>query len=371
MAGLAGIKSRLRRAVMRHAGVWSGYQRLKLQARRVARLWYFRHDVAQTFNAMHWSPRSQDRRVISAGLLFQYHKLEKGLVMPGPRRMFGEAPARAVMSWLDRWRAAGLSPDDPVYLGALETLHAYSAHLARHQLDTLGAVSAELSRYLDAHPARSPALATPAALRSLADERMPHAFAALALRRRSVRNFLPKPVPDDVIARAVSVAALSPSACNRQPCRVVVVSDPERRKRLLSHQNGNRGFGHLAPHVLVITSDAAGFFDASERHQPYIDGGLFAMSLCYALAAEGAATCCLNWCVAIEDDRAVHELMGLKKSECVVMLMALGYAPDDTLVPQSPRRAVQDVLRFDAVAQRADSFQGNAGKCGPLEVDRA
>jgi len=334
---------------MRHAGLWRGYQRLKLEGRRLARLTYFVGDVVHTAFYMHWPPTSGDRRVISAALLFQYHKLEKGLVMPGPRRMFGEAPARAVMTWLDRWRAAGLPLDDPIYLGALETLQAYHAHLLRHQLDASGGTATAVSRFLASHPARMPGLETPQPLPA-----MPSAgpvadmFAALTLRRRSVRDFQSQPVPRAVIERAVSAAALSPSACNRQPCRVTVVSDPERRKQLLQHQNGNRGFGHLAPQILLITSDAQGFFDASERHQPYVDGGLFAMSLCLALAAEGAATCCLNWCVSPADDRAVHRLMGLNPSERIIMLMALGYAPDDgTVVPRSPRRALEEMLCFD------------------------
>ena len=320
---------------------------------------------------MYWSPTSRSRRVISAGLLFQYHKLEKGLVMPGPRRMFGEMPARAVMGWLDRWHSADLPTDDPIYLGALETLQAYTAHVTRHQLDKQGAVSAEVARYLSVYPRRARELETPVPLSPPPDRSMSLAFSALAVRRRSVREFLSNPVPDELIERAVSLAALSPSACNRQPCRVIVVSEPERRQRLLSHQNGNRGFGHLAPQVLVITSDASGFFDASERHQPYIDGGLFSMSLCFALAAEGAASCCLNWCVAPEDDRAVHELMGLKKSERIVMLMAVGYAPDGTVVPKSPRRSLDEVLAFDGTPRRAKAASSCNEPTDVLAVDRA
>src|SRR5207253_1570225 len=39
----------------------------------------------------------------------------------------------------------------------------------------------------------------------------------LARRRRSVRWFLPRPVPRQAIEQAIALAAQSPSACNRQP----------------------------------------------------------------------------------------------------------------------------------------------------------
>jgi hypothetical protein len=38
---------------MRHAGLWAGYQRLRLELGRLARLTYFLRDAAQTFSAMH------------------------------------------------------------------------------------------------------------------------------------------------------------------------------------------------------------------------------------------------------------------------------------------------------------------------------
>ena len=96
--------------------------------------------------------------------------------------------------------------------------------------------------------------------------------------------------------------------------------------------------------LLIITSDERYFFDASERHQPYIDGGLFAMSLCYALTAQGLASCCLNWCVPPANDRSVHRIAGLASSKRIIMFMAVGYATDNCRVPKSPRRATSEVL---------------------------
>jgi nitroreductase len=48
----------------------------------------------------------------------------------------------------------------------------------------------------------------------------------------AVRDFLPEPVPDEVVARLLDTARFAPSGGNRQTWRVVVVRDAERRRRL-------------------------------------------------------------------------------------------------------------------------------------------
>lgn len=339
------FKSRVKASLQSRPAVWNAYWRLKQELLRLWMLRFFLYDIANTYRAMFWVPGSRSYRTLCASLLFQYHKLEKGLVMPGPRRLFGLEPAAAVIQHLERWHAAGHSRQDPIYLGALETLQAFHAHLQRHRLDPDGRIAPRVERFLAAHPARQPELATPRPLAALVTDGGAHAaFRSLAQRRRSVREFRPEPVPGELLAEAVALAQLAPSACNRQPCRVYPIRDEATRKAALALQNGNRGFGHLAPQVLVITADEAGFFDASERHQPYIDGGLFAMSLTLALTSLGVASCCLNWCVPPATDRAAHRLLGIPDSERIVMFMAIGFAPDDCHVPQSPRREPEQVL---------------------------
>src|SRR5579862_5228507 len=48
----------------------------------------------------------------------------------------------------------------------------------------------------------------------------------------AVREFLPDPVPRDVLARVLDTARFAPSGGNRQSWRVVVVEDPQIRRRL-------------------------------------------------------------------------------------------------------------------------------------------
>lgn len=340
------LKARLKRALQSQPVLWDIYWRAKQELVRVALLRYYIYDIRHTYRAMHWPTGHKARQTLSSALLFQYHKLEKGLVMPGKRRFFGAEPADATMKMLNRWQAMDYDRNDPVYVGAIEALRGYRDRLHASALDPDDRIVSRLDSFLSRCHEAYAALSTPRKLPNVqvGNCSAAEAFRALAEARRSVRDFLPDPVPEAVLREAIRIAQLSPSACNRQPWRVYLVTDAERKQQLLSYQNGNRGFGHLAPHIAIVTADEQCFFDASERHEPYVDGGLFSMSFILALSAEGVGSCCLNWCVPPVKDKSVHRLFDLPASQRIVMLIAIGYAPEECMVPRSPRRDSNAVL---------------------------
>lgn len=92
--------------------------------------------------------------------------------------------------------------------------------------------------------------------------------------------------------------------------------------------------------------DQTAFFNATERNQPFVDGGLFTMSYLYALSAQGLASCCLNWCVSPNTDKKVHELAKIANSERIVMYVAFGWPADNVSVPKSARKSLDDVLVY-------------------------
>lgn len=343
------MKGRIKHALQTRPAIWGIYWRFKQELKRILKLRYFWYDILHTYRYMFWPWGQRDSWGLGAELLFQYHKLEKGLVMPGKPRLFGLEPAIAVMDLVDRWERAGFSEYDPIYQGAIETLRCYHNRISHLQLDPKGLIAPRLDQFLQRYAEK---LATehhrtpfrPALPDGINEATLQQAFDALAQVRRSVRSFKPDPVDPSIIERAVQLAQLSPSACNRQPCGVIIVDDMEKRKQLLELQNGNKGFGHLAPHIGVITADERGFFDATERHEPYVDGGLFAMSFILALRSAGVGSCCLNWCVPPVLDRVAHELLGLHPARRIIMLVAIGRPLDDQLVPRSPRRETENIL---------------------------
>ncbi|OBI48129.1 NADH dehydrogenase [Mycobacterium kyorinense] len=63
----------------------------------------------------------------------------------------------------------------------------------------------------------------------------------------AVRDFTDQPVDDDAVARVLDNARFAPSGANAQAWRIVVIKDPERRRRLRDlYQRGSRDYMALS-----------------------------------------------------------------------------------------------------------------------------
>ena len=342
--GFVRLKTIIRNLASRHPRLRHLYEGARHAYHHLRKLAYFGSDARMAYRHMQWQPQGRIRYwALSAELLFQYHKLEKGLCMPGKKRFFGYNPATTTLALLGVWRQRGYPLNDPIYLGAIETLRAYRARInltpPERGLELFAGLDAELAR----SPNEQKALSTPRPEMDATPVGANEFFPALMRARRSIRSFSPIPAEPERIEHAIAMAQLSPSGCNRQPARVHCYADRAQIDPLLALQNGNRGFGQTASTLLVLTAEASGFFDASERHAPYIDGGMFAMSLILGLQAVGLSTCCLNWGVSPQDDRRAHKLGNIPESERIVMFILVGYPDVTALVPRSPRRALESV----------------------------
>lgn len=68
--------------------------------------------------------------------------------------------------------------------------------------------------------------------------------------RRSIREFRPDPIPDEVLKRALDAARIAPSGSNRQPWRFILVRDEGLKEKLVPLAGGQR-FIAEAPIVVV------------------------------------------------------------------------------------------------------------------------
>ena len=164
--------------------------------------------------------------------------------------------------------------------------------------------------------------------------------------RRSVRKYSNKNIDNEILQKCINNALYgTPTVCNRPINKVYVIKHFDMRKKLLSYQNGNRGFGINAPVILIITSCLQNFQDSTERRTPYIGGGMFAQSLIYTLHAEGLATCCLNWDVDYKKDIEVRKILDLE-NETIIMYMSVGHYADEYEVAISDKPDLKDVMKI-------------------------
>jgi nitroreductase len=169
----------------------------------------------------------------------------------------------------------------------------------------------------------------------------------LSLRRRSVRWFLPKPVPRELIEKAMLVAAQSPSACNRQPFVFRVFDEPKLTKQVAEVPAGTVGFAHNFPAVAVVVGQQRSYCEERDRHVIYIDGALASMSFVYALETLGLASCCINWPDIEDREREMDRLLKLAPDERPIMLIAFGYPDPEGLVAFSQKKPFAQLCRFN------------------------
>ena len=177
-------------------------------------------------------------------------------------------------------------------------------------------------------------------------EKKDSAFESFALSRYTVRNYCDKEVSDEVFMDCALLAQKSPSACNRQPNHLYIIRNKDKKEQILSLQNGNRGFGHLADALVVFTGDLSSFRYADERNEVYFNSGLFSMTFIYALHHKGIGSCALNWSVNSKIDAKIRRIVGIPDNETVTMVLSCGYLPEVFKVAASPRRDVGEIITF-------------------------
>lgn len=288
---------------------------------------------------------SQDVATLWARVTRLQHILEKAFALPEPRRGFGEWVIEELLQVLPMYvQQAGL--DQAVRRSVLILRKYVDFH---NEFGIIAPCEHEITSLLNTIPSntteRAEAEATIAIDRDKLLEIASIGFADFALCRHSVRQFASDVVPNDLIIQATRIAQKSPSVCNRQGSRVHIYCSDDLKSAILKIHSGNRGFGHLASHVIVITFDLRCLLDPGERHQAWIDGGLFGMSLLYGIHSLGLGACPLHWSVAPQDDMALRSVADIPEHEEIIMLVAVGSLPRTFAVAASARRNLHEVAR--------------------------
>ena len=300
---------------------------------------YFQYSAVKgATNQAHW-----DARITAL-----YHVLEKGLSMPESRPGFGEETAEQLLSSIKQYLALEYPGDAACIQSGLSAIRSYMYFRQNDGTQISPKVTKdweELQKRMGQHH-DSVIIKKRETITSTSDK----PFEVFSAGRHSIRNYSDQPIDESVIKKAVEISQRSPSACNRQSARVHSVSGDKRIEQVLALQNGNRGFGHLAKRVLIVAADLQTLFGPTERNQAFIDGGMFAMSLLYALHHLELGACALNWCATPDKDKQLRHLIGIPESEVILMLITVGHIPDEISIANSQRKPIDLVYSHRPVA---------------------
>lgn len=273
-----------------------------------------------------------------AYLTWLYHVIEKGLAMPNMRLGFGHDRLLELVDKILSYEAR--YQRDDVVLDAVSVVLEYERiHGEKHYPlpdDIRNAISVIEKEYPDSKPLYQKEMTKEDYYKELDQP-----FPAFAASRHSVRNFAGDISKDQIIS-AINIAKQCPSACNRQPARVHIVTEREMIDKCLSMQSGNRGFGHLCDKLLIITGDIRTLMGSQEFMDLGVNVGIFMMSLSYGLHYNKVAHCILNWYATPNVDKKLRKLLDISDYETIFAYIVCGDVPEKFKLVMSPRLDVKE-----------------------------
>jgi nitroreductase len=189
-------------------------------------------------------------------------------------------------------------------------------------------------------------------------------------RRRTVREFSPRPVPREVIEDALRAAGTAPSGANLQPWHFVVVTDPETKRKIreaaeveeLEFYSGkapqewldalaplgtdeNKSYLEVAPCLIAVFAQNYALLDDGRKVKNYYVTESVGISLGFLIAAlhhAGLATLThtpspMGFLSTVLDRPA---------NERAYLLLVAGYPADDVRVPDITKKPLDEIATF-------------------------
>lgn len=167
----------------------------------------------------------------------------------------------------------------------------------------------------------------------------------LFIKRRSVRWYEDKEVPFELLQKAVNLASLAPSACNRQPYSFYISHEKADAYKVAKLAGGTPGWAENIPSLVVIIGDLSAYPYERDRHLIYIDASLAAMQFMLALETLGLSSCTINWPDIEASEKKMSNLLNLKDHERPIMLMSVGYAENKGGIPYSQKKGAETLIK--------------------------
>lgn len=146
-------------------------------------------------------------------------------------------------------------------------------------------------------------------------------FYDVVRQRRSIRSYRPDPVPEESLKRIAEAVLCAPTACNRQPFRLILIK--KREKRLAVGASYKGAWLCEAPIIAVMVGRESEAWRRLEGDSIVdVDAAIAMEHFVLAAAAEGLGTC---WICAYDRAQADRAL-GLPAGERTVALSPLGFA---------------------------------------------
>jgi nitroreductase len=144
------------------------------------------------------------------------------------------------------------------------------------------------------------------------------------LSRCSIRDFLPDPVPAEILTDMLEAARLAPSTQNRQPWRFIVLQNPEKIKSMALNC-GLIGLSNFfirkAPCVIIACADMDSNLRINGQDYYLVDTAIAFQQMMLMAWSHGIGSC---WLGALSEKK-LKPWLGIPKNWRIVALSPFGY----------------------------------------------
>lgn len=249
------------------------------------------------------------------------HSLEKGMFFNNKKQGWGKEKALNLCSLIKRYNEDNYRIC-PEYVSVVNILDAYKN-------DTMASKDLQLRKILNGVLSDNRTLLENGRA-GIKEVNKPKPFDVNEIMRffqtrNSVRDFSDEPLSDEEINKAMQFATMTPSACNRQSSKVYGIRNKQIIKEFLSLQLGGQGWCENASILFLITGNMSYFGGVYERHQVYIDGGMYAMNFVMGLHLVGVASCFKMFVRNPGLQRRVQKLCNIPRNETPIVCILAGH----------------------------------------------
>lgn len=153
--------------------------------------------------------------------------------------------------------------------------------------------------------------------------------------RRSVRNFLDKEIPKEVIEDIVDAGRLAPTANNMQPWDFIVVTSKDMRKRIANITDYGRFIADAPVCIAVVCRDTKYYLE---------DGAAATENIMLAARAHNIGTC---WVAGDKKPYAgkILDMLEVPSGYRLISLIAIGYPRSEPAL--YGKRELKEVLHWE------------------------
>lgn len=176
-------------------------------------------------------------------------------------------------------------------------------------------------------------------------------FEQMLLNRESCRGYKDKPVAREDLIKICEAGRLTPSGCNSQPWKFILVDEPDSKAKVcdaLLIDGGKTGapWREECPAFIVFVEQKAQLMPVAIEYykdsQRFAQGdiGMASLNMCYQALELGLSTCILG----LIDEKKMQKNFGIPEDQAVRLVLAVGYSKEDKPARPKIRKSFDEVV---------------------------